>query len=313
RSTCAAGGWRSRSAHSTCGCSRTSTPRYIAMRSRRERPGAGGGAAAATPAGSARARGLAGGRRGLRVAREPRIGSGGGAPARARPLVTALVLAALASVAAAEPAKELPKGGALFDAVSFGSKKEPIVVTSDTLEYDYKTNVVVYRGEVIAAQGDTKVRSDTLTVTLAAQKDSDPADTAKKGDQRLQEVIAVGNVRIDNGTRWATGGRAVFEQATRMLVLTESPVLHYGANEVSIEVHAGEVVGLLGPNGAGKTTTFYMIVGLTRPDTGQVYLNGEDLTRLPMYARARRGISYLPQEPSVFRKLTVEENVLAIL
>ena len=84
-------------------------------------------------------------------------------------------------------------------------------------------------------------------------------------------------------------------------------------NEVSIEVHAGEVVGLLGPNGAGKTTTFYMIVGLTRPDTGQVYLNGEDLTRLPMYERARRGISYLPQEPSVFRKLTVEQNVLAIL
>ena len=86
---------------------------------------------------------------------------------------------------------------------------------------------------MIAAQGDTKVRSDTLTVTLAAQKDSDPADTAKKGDQRLQEVIAVGNVRIDNGTRWATGGRAVFEQATRMLVLTENPVLHDGANEVS--------------------------------------------------------------------------------
>src|SRR5439155_23010728 len=70
-------------------------------------------------------------------------------------------------------------------------------------------------------------------------------------------------------------------------------------NEVSIEVRAGEVVCLLGPNGAGKTTTFYMIVGLTRPDTGQVYLNGEDLTRLPMYERARRGLSYLPQEPSV--------------
>ena len=203
------------------------------MRSRRERAGAGGGAAAATPAGSARARGLAGGRRGLRVAREPRIGSGGGAPTRARPLVAALVLGALASVAAAEPAKEPPKGGALFDAGSFGSKKEPIVVTSDTLEYDYKTNVVVYRGDVIAVQADTKVRSDTLTVTLAAQKDSDPPDTAKKGDQRLQEVIAVGNVRIDNGTRWATGGRAVFEQATRTLVLTENPVLHDGANEVS--------------------------------------------------------------------------------
>ncbi|MFQ5665925.1 MAG: LPS export ABC transporter ATP-binding protein [Candidatus Binatia bacterium] len=82
---------------------------------------------------------------------------------------------------------------------------------------------------------------------------------------------------------------------------------------VSLEVHAGEVVGLLGPNGAGKTTTFYAIVGLIRPDRGSVQLNGVDLTSEPMYRRARRGISYLPQEPSVFRKLTVEENILAIL
>jgi len=84
-------------------------------------------------------------------------------------------------------------------------------------------------------------------------------------------------------------------------------------NEVSIEVRGGEVVGLLGPNGAGKTTTFYMIVGLTPPDAGSVWLNGEEVSALPMYERARRGVSYLPQEPSVFRKLTVEENILAIL
>jgi len=84
-------------------------------------------------------------------------------------------------------------------------------------------------------------------------------------------------------------------------------------NDVSVEVRAGEIVGLLGPNGAGKTTTFYMIVGLARPDAGVVSLNGEDITRLPMYERARRGISYLPQEPSIFRKLTVEQNILAIL
>jgi lipopolysaccharide export system ATP-binding protein len=82
---------------------------------------------------------------------------------------------------------------------------------------------------------------------------------------------------------------------------------------VSVEVHAGEVVGLLGPNGAGKTTTFYAIVGLIRPDRGSVSLNGVELTADPMYLRARKGISYLPQEPSVFRKLTVEENILAIL
>jgi len=82
---------------------------------------------------------------------------------------------------------------------------------------------------------------------------------------------------------------------------------------VSLSVQAGEVVGLLGPNGAGKTTTFYAIVGLIRPDRGSVLLDGADVSGEPMYARARRGISYLPQEPSVFRKLTVEQNILAIL
>ncbi len=83
--------------------------------------------------------------------------------------------------------------------------------------------------------------------------------------------------------------------------------------DVNVEVREGEVVGLLGPNGAGKTTTFHIVVGLTRPDSGSVFLNDEEITSLPMYLRARAGISYLPQEPSIFRKLTVEENVLAIL
>ncbi|MGI8784209.1 MAG: LPS export ABC transporter ATP-binding protein [Acidobacteriota bacterium] len=81
---------------------------------------------------------------------------------------------------------------------------------------------------------------------------------------------------------------------------------------VDLEVHRGEVVGLLGPNGAGKTTTFYMIVGLTQPDKGDVYLDGELITQLPMYVRARKGVNYLPQEPSVFRKLSVEDNLYAI-
>ena len=84
-------------------------------------------------------------------------------------------------------------------------------------------------------------------------------------------------------------------------------------DDVSVSVRQGEVVGLLGPNGAGKTTSFYMIVGLVSPDSGRVLLDGEDITDLPMYQRARRGISYLPQEPSVFRKLTVEQNLMAIL
>lgn len=82
---------------------------------------------------------------------------------------------------------------------------------------------------------------------------------------------------------------------------------------VNIEIQEGEVVGLLGPNGAGKTTIFYIVVGLTRPESGNVFLSKREITRLPMYQRARLGIGYLPQEPSVFRKLTVEENILAIL
>jgi len=84
-------------------------------------------------------------------------------------------------------------------------------------------------------------------------------------------------------------------------------------DNVELEIGQGEVVGLLGPNGAGKTTTFYMVVGLARPDSGKVLLNGDEITDLPMYLRARSGISYLPQEPSVFRQLTCEENLLAVL
>jgi lipopolysaccharide export system ATP-binding protein len=98
---------------------------------------------------------------------------------------------------------------------------------------------------------------------------------------------------------------------------TESLVKSYGGRTVvkgvSVSVSSGEVVGLLGPNGAGKTTTFYMTVGLTAPDSGRVLLNDQDVTDDPMYIRARKGISYLPQEPSVFRGLTVQQNITAIL
>jgi lipopolysaccharide export system ATP-binding protein len=84
-------------------------------------------------------------------------------------------------------------------------------------------------------------------------------------------------------------------------------------NSVSLQVKSGEVVGLLGPNGAGKTTTFYMTIGLVRPDAGKILLDDEDITELPMYQRARKGVGYLPQETSIFRKLTVKQNLLAIL
>ncbi len=104
---------------------------------------------------------------------------------------------------------------------------------------------------------------------------------------------------------------------TEPLIRTEGLIKEYGkrrvVNGVHIEVRAGEVVGLLGPNGAGKTTTFYMIVGLIKPTGGHVYLANEDVTDMPMYRRARLGIGYLPQEESIFRKLTVEENLMAIL
>lgn len=98
---------------------------------------------------------------------------------------------------------------------------------------------------------------------------------------------------------------------------TKDLVKTYGGrtvvNHVSIEVNQGEIVGLLGPNGAGKTTTFYQVVGLIRPDEGEVYIGEENITKLPMYKRARMGIGYLPQEASVFRKLSVEDNVAAVL
>jgi lipopolysaccharide export system ATP-binding protein len=103
-----------------------------------------------------------------------------------------------------------------------------------------------------------------------------------------------------------------------LTLATDNIAKSYSGREVvrgvNLSISQGEVVGLLGPNGAGKTTSFYMIVGLVRPDSGSVIIGGEDISRVPMYLRARNyGISYLPQEPSVFRKLTVEENILAIL
>lgn len=102
-----------------------------------------------------------------------------------------------------------------------------------------------------------------------------------------------------------------------MKIISENLTKYYGkrkvVNQVNLKVKSGEIVGLLGPNGAGKTTTFYMIVGLIKPNQGEVLLNDENITMFPMYLRARKGISYLPQEASVFRKLTVEENIMAIL
>src|SRR5215813_14262814 len=121
---------------------------------------------------------------------------------------------------------------------------------------------------------------------------------------KIQQLRATGEPQAAP----STGGSALRGEALTKIYGGRTVVDH-----VEVKVNPGEVVGLLGPNGAGKTTTFYMLVGLVKPDSGQVKLGDEDITKLPLYQRARRGISYLPQEPSVFRKLTVEQNLLAVL
>ena len=178
---------------------------------------------------------------------------------RPREPLALLGLAAMlgASAAAQEPAPA--KNDSFLGSFELGKSKEPITVTSDTLEYDYKKNVAVYHGTVEAAQGPFRLHSDTLTVTLQHDQqqqqqpgdrhnDPPPGDPAE--DARVQQIVAVGNVRIERGDRWATGGRAVFDQTARTLVLTESPVLHDGTNEVSgdrvivyLDENRSEVVG----------------------------------------------------------------------
>jgi len=136
----------------------------------------------------------------------------------------------------------------------------------------------------------------------------------------MTDSVAAGSVvpsgTLDNKTRSvgpSPHGRVEVAETLRAENLRKSYRGRCVVNNVSIIVHRGEVVGLLGPNGAGKTTTFYLVVGLESPDAGRIMLGERDISRMPMYKRARSGISYLPQEPSVFRKLTVEQNILAIL
>src|SRR5207245_11378554 len=120
---------------------------------------------------------------------------------------------------------------------------------------------------------------------------------------------ALGRAEAVSGEHAAVSGGSLLEGHGLVKIYKGRRVV----NDVSVQLEQGEIVGLLGPNGAGKTTTFYMITGLIRPDGGQIEFDGRDITDQPMYRRARMGIGYLAQEPSVFRKLTVEENVQAML
>jgi lipopolysaccharide export system protein LptA len=157
-----------------------------------------------------------------------------------RDLAAAALLAALATSGAAEPARPPPPALALPGV----RRDQPITVTARTLEFDYKQNVVVYRGDVQAVQGDVHLKSDTLTIRLASVDekggeagDSDPqpaGDTTTLGGRvQLRQVEATGNVRIDQGERWATGGRAVYDEERRVLTLSEDPVLHDGPNQIA--------------------------------------------------------------------------------
>ena len=166
--------------------------------------------------------------------------------------------------------------------------------------------------ETTATEGCREVKGQTLTFNRSA-------DTMDVDGQQVRryEVAAEGVVPVGRDTTLDTL-QAQGQTGPRMSTLrTEGLTKSYGRRTVvrgvSIEVGSGEIVGLLGPNGAGKTTTFYMTVGLTAPDSGRVILDGDDVTSDPMYVRARKGIGYLPQEPSIFRGLTVEQNLLAIV
>ena len=156
--------------------------------------------------------------------------------------------------------------------------------------------------------GVSRVRvQDALWQEVAPRRAGVEAALQQTGEHRVPPsrspaaVAAPGDEVAPTGSRLAAEGLVKVYRRRRVV------------NDVALELRQGEIVGLLGPNGAGKTTTFYMIVGLIEPDAGRITLDGADVTSMPMYKRARRGVGYLSQEPSIFRKLTVEQNILAIL
>jgi lipopolysaccharide export system ATP-binding protein len=153
-------------------------------------------------------------------------------------------------------------------------------------------------------------------ITLSAQRDFSAGEPANGTDKALRQMVSEAVTIPANLLAATSNGKAPVLKKISVLGadgLRKSYRKRTVVHNISLEIKQNEIVGLLGPNGAGKTTVFYMIVGLEKPDKGKIYLDTKDISRLPMYLRARNGISYLPQEASVFRKLTVEENILLVL
>lgn len=172
---------------------------------------------------------------------------------------------------------------------------------------------LVASGALLEASGSGDLTSLPLVVVLAepvARYHREAPEAFRAAVRRLATAPSVPAVRPSVSTPPAIVSRGSVLQASGLMKTYRE---RHVVNQVALELRQGEIVGLLGPNGAGKTTTFYTIVGLIPPDAGMIRIDGEDVTEMPMFQRARRGIGYLSQEPSIFRKLSVEENILAIL
>lgn len=172
---------------------------------------------------------------------------------------------------------------------------------------------LVASGALLEANGGAELSSLPLVVVLAepvARFHREAPEAFRAALRRLATAPSIPSVRPTVSTSPALSGSGSVLQASGLMKTYRE---RHVVNQVALELRQGEIVGLLGPNGAGKTTTFYTIVGLIPPDAGTIRIDGEDVTEMPMFQRARRGIGYLSQEPSIFRKLTVEENILAIL
>jgi lipopolysaccharide export system ATP-binding protein len=161
----------------------------------------------------------------------------------------------------------------------------------------------------VIAPLDVDLELDTATVRISPSLWKDIAPRRAEFAEAMRETGEHSRIALSTPPRPTLIGGSVLETEGLTKIYRGRKVV----NNVALRLQQGEIVGLLGPNGAGKTTTFYMIVGLIQPDSGRILLDEQDITKLPMYERARRGIGYLSQEPSIFRKLSVEDNILAIL